>query len=377
MKTIRTVGAATLIALCTATSVSGCSVDSPPALTLTLTATSNEAAPSTAALIEILTEHAATALISEDGMVTVVTPDTITAVDLTPMRGDAVEAGMGRKDEKIHDNLEHLEQVVSSTGSTAGGLDLLGALDRGLEATPTGGHLFALTSGYSTVDPVDLNAAGHWIAAPEAFVAAVDAKDLPDATGKRVTFLGLGYPAAGSPQATAGPAARAALQTVAVGLCERMNAVSCDVMSGPVSDLPPVSTTPVPIVELNQLRTACVGQIDIDTSIAFAPESAVLQSNIDSELSPIARSLALCPDGTVVHAVGHSAAVPDPSWGGGAGLEERRAQAILDRLRYLGAPVGAIGTASSGGQIIDNMPGGTYREDLAVRNRTVTLTVTR
>lgn len=49
------------------------------------------------------------------------------------------------------------------------------------------------------------------------------------------------------------------------------------------------------------------------------------------------------------------------------------ARAILDRLRALGTPT--IGEATAGGQIVDNMPQGIYREHLAVKNR-VTVSVT-
>lgn len=367
--------AAALLALGT-TGLTGCTVEPPPALTIAMTATSNEPAPSTASLIELLTDHAGKALDPAAGTVTLVTPETTTTVDLTPMRGDEVEAGNARAD-KISDNLDSLDRTLSTIGSHSTDLDPIKAIDLGLESTGPNGHLIVLTSGFSTADPIDLNAAGDWIGAPEALVDQVDQMNLPDANGKHIAFAGLGYPAPGSAQATAGPAARIALHTVMLGLCTRMNAASCEIIPGPVSTRPSNSTTPVPTVELDQLTTHCVGQIDIDTAIAFAPESAELQRGIDTELEPIAASLAACPGGTVVDAVGHSAAVPHPSWGGGPDLEQRRAQAILDRIRVLGAPATSIGTASAGGQLIDNMPGGQYREDLAAHNRTVTLTITR
>ncbi len=138
----------------------------------------------------------------------------------------------------------------------------------------------------------------------------------------------------------------------------------------------PHPSSSVPIVPLDQVTPHCVGQVDIDTTIAFAPESPVLQPVIDAQLTPIAEALAKCPTGTTIHAVGHSAAVPDPSWGGGSDLEEQRAQAVLTRLLELGAPAHTLGAATAGGQIVDNMPGGQYREDLAIRNRIVTLTIT-
>ncbi|MCJ0901768.1 hypothetical protein MTX38_32340 [Rhodococcus sp. ARC_M13] len=375
MTITRTTCAAALLALTAATTLSACSSESPSALTIAMTATNNEPAPSTETIMDLLTEHAAGALDPEDGIVTLVTPDTTTTVDLTPMRGEAVEATDGKAEKKIAANIENLQQTASSVSSSHPGLDVLGVLDRALEATTSGGRVVLMSSGFATVDPIDLNAAGHWITAPEQFVDAIDDRNLPDAAGKNITFVGLGYPAPGSAQTVAGPAVRTALQTIMTSLCWRMDATACDVLPGPVSDLPPVSTTPVPVVELNQLSTQCAGQIDIDTSIAFAPESDVLLGGVDGVLAPIAQALNNCPGTTVVDAVGHSAAVPHESWGGGPDLETRRAQAVLTRLRDLGAPIAAIGTARPGGQIIDNMPGGNFREDLAVRNRVVTLTI--
>lgn len=357
--------------------LTGCGPDSPPPLTLAATATHNEPAPSTAAIRELLTDHATQALFPEDGMVTVVTPDTITPVDLTPMRGDEVEASETKITEKIGEHLETLEQVLSSSAATGDGLDVIGLLDRALEATGPGGRVIVETSGFSTVAPLDLNAAGDWIADPDRFVALADPADLPDATGKHIVFLGLGYPNPASGQQTAGPAARSALVTIMTGLCAKMNAASCDTLPGPVGSNEPAATNTVPVVELNKLTTHCVGQINIDTSIAFAPESAVLRPTIDTQLKPIADALTTCPTGTTIHAIGHSAAVPDPSLGGGPGLEQQRAQAVLTHLHDLGAPLATLGTATAGGQIIDNMPNGHYREDLAIHNRTVTLTITR
>ncbi|QHG85233.1 hypothetical protein D1O33_24435 (plasmid) [Rhodococcus rhodochrous] len=375
MNTIQTTCVASLLALGTASTLTSCSIESPPALTIAMTATSNEPAPSTAALTEMLIEHAERALDPGDAEVTVVTPDSMFMFDLTPMRGDEVEAGNGR-DRKIAANITAFDEQLSTIRSAASQLDLISVIDTGLENTDPGGRVMVLTSGFSTSDPTDLNAAGDWTGAPEKFVERIDQKNLPDATGKHLTFLGLGYPDPGSAQATAGPAARSALHTITLGLCTRMNAASCEVLPGPVSTLPSNSTTPAPVVELDRLTTRCVGQVDIDTSIAFGPESAVLLPDADAQLMPVVQSLMECPASTVVDAVGHSAAVPHPSWGGGPELEQRRAQAILDRLVVLGAPQSVIGSASAGGQLIDNMPGGHFREELAARNRTVMLDIT-
>ncbi|UOG23828.1 hypothetical protein MTX80_23210 (plasmid) [Gordonia amicalis] len=355
--------------------VSGCSAPETSSLTLAFTVTSNESAPSITEFVDLLTRHAESALEPGDGAVTIVTPAIVESVDLTPMRGDEVEANPSTKRaRKIAAKLDDLSARVGKLAAIEPGLDPIGVLDRALEATDLGGTVLLETSGYATVAPLDLNAAGNWMSNPEELAASIPDADLPDATDKSITILGLGYPAPGSAQQSAGPSARNALTTIYNRLCERMNATKCTVLNGPAGNAAPATTIATPPVELDQLTTHCVGQVYIDTRLAFAPNSYQLQPTIDSHLAPIARSLIQCPSSSILDAVGHSAIVPGQT-DSGAELEHLRAAAILTRLIELGAPTSIIGTAQAGGQLVDNMPGGHFREDLAARNRVVLLTL--
>lgn len=371
-KTIPTITA--ILAMTVAMALSGCqNLPRVQALTIALTATSTDPAPDLDPLTPVLSEHAAASLLPGDGNVTVITPDQSEVVDLTPMRGKDVESVPTKANELIATNLDRLRTVLDKAAATKDGLDVIGTLDRALEQTPDGGHVILESSGYSTVDPLDLNKAGDWIGNPDAFVQAVNPDDLPNATGKHITFAGLGYPNPASAQEPAGPAARTALTKIMLGLCTRMHAASCDTINGPIGQDPATSTNNVPVVDLNQITTHCVGQTSIDTTIAFQPHSAVLLTTADQILAPIAESLTRCPTSTVISATGHSAlvpdTVPDPD------LEHNRAQAVLNRLLTLGAPPNSIGTATAGGQLINNLPGGVYSEALAARNRVVTLNI--
>lgn len=374
------VAASVMVAAILATA--GCQMpQSPPALTLVATATINEPGPSLATAADLVVEHAQGSVLPEDAMVTVVTPDQIQKVDLTPMRGDEVENSASKREEQIHTAIGELDRVFVGASAITPGLDVLGVLDRALEATDAGGTVVLVTSGFSTVDPVDLNAAGDWMSRPKEFADTVAEADLPDAAGKAIVFAGLGQPASSSAQQNAGPAARESLETLYLTLCARMNATDCTVLNGLLEDVPPNTTVSSPVVELNQIATQCVGQIALPSAMAFDANSWNLRLGedgrpvVDDQLIPIARSLAQCPTGSVLDAVGHSATVPDQT-GPAITLEHNRAQAILIRMADLGAPTSALGTATAGGQLIDNMPAGQYNEQLATRNRVVLLTIT-
>jgi len=358
-----------------ATVLVGCAtLTGPPPITLAVTATGNEPVPSVGPISDLLTEYAGGALDPGDATVRVVTPDGTRTVDLTPMRGDEVEASAGQISRKVAANIAQLQEDLRAT-TTSGALDVIGVLDRALEQTPAGGRVIVETSGFATVAPVDLTAAGDWIGDPDGFVARVAGADLPDASGRSITFVGLGYPAANSSQTVAGPAARRALTTIMTGLCVRMKATSCGTLPGPISNELPASGGSAQTVSLQPVATACVGgQIDIDTQIAFDPNSSVLLAAADQQLGPIVQSLQACPQGLRVDATGFSARLPGQSRPA-TELEEARARAVLERLAALGVSAVSIGEATAGGQLVDNVPGGVFREDLAVRNRVVQLTV--
>jgi outer membrane protein OmpA-like peptidoglycan-associated protein len=356
--------------------LTGCGqIARPPALTIAATATSTEPAPSVTVISDALIRHAEAALFPGDGKVTLVTPHATTTVDLTPMRGDQVEASQAKMVKKITENLAQFDRDVAAAAATSDGLDVLGVLDRALEATAPGGKVILITSGFSSVAPIDLNAGGDWIAHPDKFAKLVDKADLPNASGKSITFLGLGYPNPASAQAPAGPAVRKALTTIMINLCTRMNATSCTALPGAVGTGAPTATNTVTPVSLNQIRTHCVGEVTIDSNIMFGFGSPVLLAAADAELAPIAATLSTCPTGTTIDAIGHSSLEPGQHPGDDKLLEQQRAKAVLTRLQELGAPQGTIGQATPGGQILNNTPNGVYDESLALKNRAVTLTV--
>ncbi|MEP7739273.1 OmpA family protein [Nocardioides sp. 31GB23] len=375
-------------------------------LTIAYTATSAEPGVNIAALTDALTHHANSALFPGDGEVTLVVQGRAPVTfDLTPMRGDQIEADMHKKAEQINDQLNHMLAEVAAHSeileASTNGLDVLGVYDQAIAATPQGGEIVMVTSGLSTTDPVDLDAAGDWQLNPSGFVAQINPRDIPDAQGRSITWTGLGQTstshAAGTTDPTStrarpnsqqankklhtqhapGPAARQALHDLWLNLCETSGASSCTIDDSLLPATPTTATNRVPVIEFDQVTTNCLGTFTLAADIAFSPNSADLTQAADKLLAPIADALATCPDGRRINAYGHTAEVPGS--GDGIGLSTARATNVLARLQQLGAPRNTIGIPTGYGDTrptVDNTPNGAYREDLARLNRTVELTIT-
>lgn len=371
---LRTAGALLVAALGVA-GLAACQPIQPAAdLTIAATATSAEPAPGSAAIRDILIDHADAALFPGDGNVTVVTDAGVERVDLTPMRGDDVENSEKKRAEKIDEKLHEFDEALAAARASADGLDVIGVLDRALEATGDGGTVVLLTSGLATVAPMDLTEAGDWAERPLEFVEATAADALPDASGKYVVFGGIGHPAPASAQPAPGPGARSALEQILLGLCAKMNAAGCSIATGAVGDVSPTAVNTVPVVTFDEVATACVGEVVLDAEMLFGGDSPELRGEANAALAPIAGSLTTCAH-TAVDAVGYTADVDcDNDPGDAADLAIARGRAVLDRLRALGAPENTIGAATNGGHRIDNCPTGSYDESLAQTNRAVVLT---
>jgi outer membrane protein OmpA-like peptidoglycan-associated protein len=360
--------------------LAGCSAPEPlPALTIAVTGTSHEPAVDVGTVTPQVQDHAINALYPGDGAVKIVVqgrPAVI--VDLTPMRGDDVEADTGTAEALVAEKLGFLADAISQ-GAATDGNDTLGVLDQAIQVTPVGGTIILLSSGISTVAPVDLNKAGSWTNGPDAFVGGINPADLPDATGRRIVFAGIGYGDPGGAQPTAGPAPRNALRAIWQGICKAIGATSCTIVDGPAGTGPSTAANKVPVVSFDQVETHCVGgTTTLSADIAFGPDSSKVKKAVDKILKPIAKALAACPDGVRVDAYGHAATVPGQ--GDGVKLSKRRARGTLDRLIALGAPESTIGKAvgygSKSHQPVNNMPGGKYDEQLARLNRVVEIVIT-
>lgn len=352
------------------------SMPKPSPITLALTATSSEPAFAlTGQIRDLVTDYARQAHFPTDATVNIVIQGQPNqTLDITPMRGSEVEAESSKAATAINAHLLTLDTAIGDLGAGSDGLNPFEVYARAVDITPPGGTIVMVTSGVSTANPTDLNKAGNWISQPEEFVAQVDPADIPDASGLHVVFAGLGYPD-GTHQAAPPTAAKKALTTLWLGLCEASGASSCTTIPGPVGSGAPTATNSVPLVVFSETATPCMGTVTISSDIAFGGDSYVLTDAADALLKPIADKLKTCPPGTPLNAYGHTAQIP--SGADGINLATNRAQAVLDRLNLLGAPADTLGNAIGYGsvshQIVDNMPGGRFDEELAKQNRVVEL----
>lgn len=117
---------------------------------------------------------------------------------LTPRDTDgAVEHGV-RRGGLIEDNLRQVSDTVIATTAHRPGLDLLQGMDDAVAGSDHG-VLIVVSNGLSTRGGFDLRQAG-WNAEPEQIVAQLRRRDLvPDLSGWRVLFTGLGGTAGDQP----------------------------------------------------------------------------------------------------------------------------------------------------------------------------------
>lgn len=380
-RTLTTVATGTVATLAATVSLAGCAKPVPDEapITIAVTATSHETAPALSGPVrDTLTAYATHAQNPGAATVTIlVQGKTPTQFDLTPMRGKKVEAIGTKKATKIADRMRALDATLGDLQASSPGLDTLGLYDQALQNTHAGGTVIMQTSGISTTDPVDLTKAGNWMDNPAQFADQIKQANIPDATGRNIIWVGIGYGDPRGEQPTAGPAARAALRTIWSTICQRSHATTCTILDGPAGTTPPGSSNTVPTVSFDQIKTHCIGDTTLSADVAFEPNSAVLRPQADAILQPLAHALKACPAGRTINAIGHTAEVP----GGGNGitLSTQRATAVLTRLRQLGAPETVIGTATGYGDtrpLVDNTPDGVYDEALARHNRVVELTIT-
>ncbi|NKY27731.1 OmpA family protein [Nocardia gamkensis] len=351
----------------------------PSAITIAATVTSAE--PRTAlsnSLISELTEMAEHSKRPGDATVRVVSSATgdILTKDLTPLRPNGqVQHAAADADRQITASVRELANTVAEVRADHPGLDLLGLLDR---ASQLPGDLHVLSSGISTVAPVDLRVVG-WNAKPDSVIDSIARQGrLPKLSGRHVTFHGLGIAAGSQPGLP--PFARTLVEQLWTGICQRAGAASCTVAHDMPSAAAPVATLPVPVVPVPDAITegGCPVWASLnDTTLHFAPDSPVLPANADDALRPIVQAAARC-DVSSIDVTGHIADTGTVDTRNR--LSERRARAVADRLVALGLPSELLGIVSGRDArepVIPNFTDGVFDELKAQQNRRVELTFHR
>ncbi|GHH54409.1 hypothetical protein GCM10017774_69440 [Lentzea cavernae] len=297
---------------------------------------------------------------------------------LTPRRANgAIEHGLQR-DALIELNLTRVASAVSAIGARKP-VDLLEGTGNAVRGR-TAGNLVIITSGLSTTGGFDLRQVG-WNADPAVTAEQLRSRGLlPDLTGWRVLFTGIGETAGAQPPLTI--PSRERLTAYWTALCQAAGAASCEIDESRVDHAPPNSDAPVPVVPVPGI-TSVTGPDGTERTtllndvLGFAGDSA--------ELSPSARELmrqyaarvtaklASRPD-AVVTVRGYTADPPGSTEAGRQELSSRRAQVVADALRDGGV---RHRIEHSGGGSAPGMTAtatGTFDETIAGQMRRVEIT---
>ncbi|MFF0527796.1 OmpA family protein [Nocardia amikacinitolerans] len=299
--------------------------------------------------------------------------------DLTPLRGKDVEHGNARE-RKIRENIAALKQDLANVQATAPGLDVAEPLDAASQYS--GSRIVVLSSGLSTVAPVDLVAltANGWAFDPAQVADSVQRQGRLHLTGHHVIFAGLGV-VSGSTQPRLPAFARKQLEALWLQICEKAGANRCDIAESEPVAAPPRATLPVPIVPVPAAYTDADGctryaQLD-DQTLHFAADSAVLPTSADEVLNPLVESARRCQV-RQVDITGHIARTALDGLDS-SNLSGQRAQAVASRLVALGLSDSVLGTVVGCGAdepVIPNLTSdGQFIESAAVLNRRVEVTL--
>ncbi|MBF6099325.1 OmpA family protein [Nocardia cyriacigeorgica] len=351
-----------------------------PSSTITIAATATSAEPRIAlpdSLVTAMTSMAERSKRSGDAIVRVVSSATgmVTTRDLTPLRSNGqVQHAHADADRQITASVRELADTIADVHTDRPGLDLLGLLDR---VSQLPGDLHVVSSGINTAAPIDLRVVG-WNAKPDSVIDSIARQGrLPSMSGRHVTFHGLGI-AAGS-QPVLPPFARALVEQLWTGICQRAGATSCVVSHDTSAAAAPLATMPVPVVPVPDAITDSGSGCPVwtslnDQTLHFAPESALLPANADDQLRPIVDAISRC----AVQSIDVTGHIADTGTGDTRNnLSERRARAVADRLVALGLPpelLRAVYGRDAREPIVPNFTNNQFDEAKAQQNRRVELT---
>ncbi|MFJ1768431.1 OmpA family protein [Amycolatopsis sp. NPDC088138] len=294
----------------------------------------------------------------------------------------------GRLQQGFDDNLKPVTAKLRTAAGNQSNLDLLGLLGV-LAHTPSPATLFVHSSGLQTASLLDLRGPGSDLDVA-ATVAALPQDQLPDLTGKRVVFVGLGQVA--GPQQRLTELMRADVRDLWLSVCRKAHG-TCDPTVLPTDGGAPgskvvVPTIPVPalvpVTKSGDLKTGQVTTIALPNGVLFRRESADFLPDAERQLRAMVGYFQ--PDATTVPiaatAIGHTAHYGKAP--GARTLSKQRARRVVDVL----VAAGVRGSLFDGADRVDGVgfdrpvvpdldAAGHLIAEAAEQNRTVILTVTR
>jgi outer membrane protein OmpA-like peptidoglycan-associated protein len=333
----------TVVATLSLLLLAGCGktpVAAPDVIVIVPSATANEPAPELSAEDRSMLLSAGAT--STQAVAYVVDPATgqPTEVPLTPRRSDGqVEYGP-RRGLLLDQNVSRVAALLGSEAAT-GPFDLLEMIAAAVRVTSPPGTLLILSSGLSTAGGFDLRLVG-WGADPALIAAQLKQRGLlPDLSGWRVIFSGLGDTAGRQPPLPLPQ--RTTLASYWMAICRDAVAAGCQTNEMTRPDPPSRSTTLVPVVPVPAVASVrgpngATG-VSVPSDELFAFDSAVLLPGANVVLGPLATKAS--SGHLLVTITGYAS--PD---GGSAAynltLSRARALAVRARLVALGLPPGQI-----------------------------------
>lgn len=277
-------------------------------------------------------------------------------------------------------NVTPIREKLRAAVGTQPELDLLGLLGV-LASTPGQATLLVMSSGLQTTGLLDLRDAGSELDVAST-LDRIPKDRLPDLTGKKVTFVGLGQVA--GPQDRLTEKMKTNVQDLWLGVCAKAGG-ECDPVVRNSTGGDPRATVPVPTIpvpgESSVVVSGNVTTVTVPNGTLFFEESSDFLPGAPTVLSGVAHYF--LPDHSSVPveatAVGHTA-----TWGerdGALGTSRDRARKVVDFLVGAGADRALFthvdGVGFDQPLVPDTGPDGRLIPKAAERNRTVVLTVTR
>jgi outer membrane protein OmpA-like peptidoglycan-associated protein len=265
-----------------------------------------------------------------------------------------------------------LARRVQRMASNQPELDLLAGLDDAARRAPRA-TIVAVSSGLQTTGLADFTGLG-WDFRNDDVVANLRSHGfLPDLTGKKVEFVGLGDTAGAAQTALPAPM-RSKVESLWLDICHAAGADEC-ATARPSSTVPTVSTIAAKVVAVPQFTLpplpAAGGSVPMPTEALFAPDSADLLPQAQAPLAALTE--ALLARGATVDLVGRTWSVGPADTA--RTLSEQRAKAVGAALIQFGLPQQRIGSITGLGYDDPIHPAGADAAATAAANRVVVVTV--
>lgn len=265
-----------------------------------------------------------------------------------------------------------LTSRVQRLASDEPNLDLLAGLNEASRRTPRA-TLVAISSGLQTTGLADFTGLGWDFQNSDVIASIRDHGFLPDLSGKKVVFVGLGD-TAGAAQSPLPEPMRAKVESLWLDICHAAGADDC-ATAQPASTAPTVSTVAakvvaVPVFSLPALP-AVGGSVPMPTEALFAPDSAELLPQAEGPLAALAQELIV--RSATVDLVGRTWSVGPADTA--RELSQRRAEAVATALVRYRVPGERIASVTGVGYDDPIHPAGADAASTAAANRVVVVTV--